>query len=502
MFGFVLGCVLVACSTTTTIRVERSDRTPPITAGTTPAGGTTEPAETTPTDPTDSTSPIDTVPLVDTGDGIGDPLFPDLGNPGIDVLHYDVQVNAQPDAPTLDGTVIVTLRATRDLAEFTLDATTPAVATVSIDDAPVEFVHESPELRITPASPLAAGDEVDVTIVYTAPTSAQDSPAGLPLGWTNTPGGSFVLDEPDGMRNWLPSNDHPSDKASYRFDITVGFGLTAVANGSLTSHTTTDAGETWVWDQPEPMSTYLAIVIVGDYELVEGVGPNGLPLVSAVLRSDRATMQPFLDSIAAQIDFLDDLFGPFPLASYGIAITESFPGLAMETQGLSLFSRDDFLDGELGFLQELLLAHELTHQWFGDAVSPEQWDDIWLNESFATYGQWLWLDHVGLQTLQAQALSGLENRPLGATGDPTVDEMFGFNSYDGGAAVVHALRLTIGDDAFFTLLQRWIADNNGTSRSTADFIALTNEVTSSDQTAFFDEWLFATTVPSEFPEGR
>ncbi|MFM2069923.1 MAG: hypothetical protein RLZZ623_186 [Actinomycetota bacterium] len=303
----------------------------------------------------------------------------------------------------------------------------------------------------------------------------------------------------------MPSNDHPSDKATYTFSVTVPTGTTVVANGVLQSSEASAAGTTWVWRQEQPMATYLILLVTGAYDIVDGTGPNDLPLTSAVLTADHALMQPFLDSIAEEIDFFDDWFGPYPLAQYGIAITDSAGGLAMETQGRSMFSRDDLLSGELGYIEQLLLSHELSHQWFGDAVTPAEWSDIWLNESFATYAQWMWLEHVGLSSVQQEADSALDGRQDGIgepTGSPSVDGMFGFNSYDGGAIVLHALRMTIGDDDFFKVLQTWVSDNVGQSRFTSDFIALAERISGRDLTALFDDWLYATQVPAAFPSAQ
>ncbi len=247
------------------------------------------------------------------------------------------------------------------------------------------------------------------------------------------------------------------------------------------------------------MATYLAQVLTGKYSLETGTGPRGLPMLSAVLTADRTLMQPFVDVQASMIDYFDDWFGPYPLDRYGIAMTDSFPGLAMEEQERSLFSREDFLSGHLGDTEQLLLSHELAHQWFGDAVTPAQWDDIWLNESFATYGQWMWLDHAGVAPLADQAQAALGYQRVNPTGTPTVENMFGYESYDGGAVVLHALRRTIGDTDFFQLLKDWSHDNNGTSRSTADFIATAEKVSGHDLTEFFDTWLFATHVPTTYP---
>jgi aminopeptidase N len=417
------------------------------------------------------------------------------------VLDYAVELTYDAQTDAIAGAVTLTIHLTEDRDEFTLDSSGPVVQQVTVDGVAADAVDDDPELRITPAEPLRKGDEVSVRVEYTATPDALTSGASLPAGWFNTTLGSYVLNEPDGARTWLPSNDHPSDKATWTFTITVASGTTAVANGALVSSTEGTGGTTWVWREDDPMPTYLVLLLTGPYELVEGIGPGGLPLLSAVLSADRAVVQPYLDSIDEQIDFFDDLFGPYPLDRYGIAVSDSFGGLAMETLGRSLFSRDD-LNGQTGFLPELLLSHELAHQWFGDAVSPVQWSDIWLNESFATYGQWLWLEHIGLTSLEVEAQRALDGRQaaMGSpTGSPTADELFSFNSYEGGATVLHALRRTIGDLAFYEVLQRWAAENNGTSRSTDDFIALAEEVAGTDLTALFDTWLYAERLPPQYP---
>jgi aminopeptidase N len=467
---------------------------------------TSNPPLTLPSVPSTTDSPADpvgSVPpggLVPTADGAGDELFPDLGNPGIDVIDYAVDLTFDDAADQLTGSVTLTVTPTEARTDFTLDSVGPMVSRVTVDGTDAEFEIDEPELRITPPRPLVAGSDVEVHVEYTVVPKFIDD-FEVPAGWFNSAGGSYVLNEPDGARTWLPSNDHPSDKATWTFSITVASGVTAVANGSLVSTTDGPQGTTWVWREDTPMATYLILLITGQYELVEGTGPGGLPLLSAVLRDDLTTVQPYLDSIDDQIDFFDDFFGPYPFDRYGIAITDSFGGLAMETQGRSLFSRDD-LNGDVGMLQQLLLSHEVAHQWFGNSVSPIEWQDIWLNESFATYGQWMWLEHVGLTTVEAEAARSLEARQKSTgspTGSPGADELFGFNSYDGGAVVVHALRAAVGDEAFFEVLQQWAAQNAGTSRSTEDFILLASDVTKTDLRSFFDDWLFAERLPPKFP---
>lgn len=474
-------CGLAACSTDAGVTARRSE------AGVDPTDS--QPVPTQPTTP--QTAPIDDP----NRDGVGDVLFPELGNPGIDVTHYGVAIAYDPATDVIDGAVTIDLELTEDRDAITLDAQGPEVTEVVVNGTTTTFLMDDPELRIDLPDKGRSGDSLQVVVRYGLHPYPQPSAIGMNNGWYNSPGGSYVLNEPDGARTWLPCNDHPSDKAAYTFTITVPAGLTAVANGALGDHRTEGDHEVWVWEETQPMATYLIQVLTGDYEVVEGTGPHGLELLSVVLRSDLAAMQPALDTMSPQIEFFEQFFGPYPFDRYGIAMTDSFGGLAMETQGRSLFSRDDFGFG----VQQMLLSHELAHQWFGDAVTPARWQDIWLNEAFATYGHMMWLEHIGEQTVGAAAAEALMFRSFGATGTPGAAEMFGYNSYEGGAVVLHALRLQIGDDAFFTLLQRWVAENNGASRTTQDFIALAEDVAGERLSAFFDEWLFAGRTPTQFP---
>ena len=432
---------------------------------------------------------------------MGDVLFPDLGNPGIDVDHYDVTVRFDRKSSEIAGTVALRITATERLDAFTLDAVGLDVGSVSVDGLDAEFVVDDPELRITPPAPLGAGESFDVVVTYTAKANTGTISAGVSAGWFDTDNGSFVLNEPDGARNWLPSNDHPSDKATYHFTITVPAGVSAVANGSLVSHDTTSEGEVWVWDQPEPMTTYLIQLLTGPLEIVTGSAPNGVAMTSALQAGDQSLMQPFLDATAAQLDYFDEWFGPYPFESYGIAMTDGYIGGAMEEQGRSLFSRSDFASGEVGANTDLLLAHELVHQWFGDGVSPADWSDIWLNESFATYGQWMWLEHQGYGTVDEQADQSLVQRrgSSEATGAPSVEGLFGFEVYDGGAVVLQALRKTVGDEVFFATLRHWVQDNLDTSRTSRDFIELASKEAGRDLTDLFDTWLYSAQIPETFP---
>ena len=476
---------------------------------TTDAGQADEPAPTAPAS-TEATTVPDLRGTQSSDTGLADRLFPDLGAPAVDVISYLVKLEVDVDTGSFDAIVNVIADVDISVRQMALDVAGFTVDSVQIDGEDAAFEQPGDELVIE--LPADSGRRVNATITYSAAPDEAFSAVGLPAGWFQTDGGSYVLNEPDGARRWLPSNDHPSDKAAWRFEITVPDGVTVSANGDLVQ--AGGAGVPWIWQMSEEMPTYLVHLVIGDYDVVDGgtlssVDGDDIELTHLVPAGERAEFQRFFDATPQQFDFFEERFGPYPLDDYGLAFVDSFPGLAMETQGRSLFSQLDFQASGLGgdraqinFLQQLLLAHELAHQWFGNAVSPATWSDIWLNESFATYAQYLWLDEIGLVDLNTEMSQLLLERQTGdvATGTPTLESMFGFESYDGGSVVVHALRLEVGDDAFFKLLAEWIGSNTGTSQSSDAFIALAQDLTGADLGEFFAAWLYATSLPEEFPQ--
>lgn len=430
-----------------------------------------------------------------------DRLFPNLGSRDIDVQHYGVDLTFDQASRRLSGRVTVTVLARMRLDTIVLDSDGPQITAVSVDGQSARYSGGGGKLRIAPATAVAAGTTVDVAIDYFVDTRRIQAIPGVgpsSTGWFNSTSGSYVLNEPDGGHRWLPSNDHPSDKATWTFRLTVGAGLAAVANGTLASHVTTPTGEVWTWEQSHPMATYLIQLLTGHYTVSDGgTTPSGVRLVNVAVNTATADMGVCASETRRQIEFFEGLFGAYPFATYGIAVTDSFPGLAMETQGRSTFSSADLTNCQAS---GLVLSHELAHQWFGDSVTLADWGDIWLNESFATYGQWLWSQHADGLALEQHAAESLIRRGATPTGSPSVSEMFGINSYDGGAVVLHALRRTIGDEAFFTVLRRWVQGNRYGSGRTADFIALAEQVSGRSLVTFFDTWLYAAEVPSRFPD--
>jgi aminopeptidase N len=288
-------------------------------------------------------------------------------------------------------------------------------------------------------------------------------------------------------------NDHPTDKASYDFQITVPEGKTAVANGELVNQRTRSGWTTFTWRATDPMASYLSTASIGDYDLQRGTGPQGLPIIDAIDRDLGPDAAAGLARTGEMIAYFGDLFGRYPFTSFGAIVDDDTDaGYALETQTRPIYS---------GPPSEGTVAHELAHQWFGNSVSPERWQEIWLNEGFATYAEWLWTEHTGGTTAAARFDSYYARPPTSgiwnpAPGDPGADNLFASSVYIKGAMTLQALRAKIGDRAFFTLLRTWYAANRDSTAGTADFVRLAERVSGQRLAGFFQTWIYTPGKPT------
>jgi len=435
----------------------------------------------------------------------GDPYFPAAGNGGYDVAHYGLGLTYEPGTGRLDGTAVITLTATEDLDSFSLDLRGLTASRVLVDLQRASFrqipadASGGGELVVTPRQKLRSGTEHVVTVVYGGVPGQPTDVTGALYGFVSFGDGSFVANEPEGASTWYPVNDVPTDKATYDFVINVPEGKTAIANGEPVGRPVTAFGRTtFVWRAKDPMASYLSTASIGDYDLSRQKGPRGLPILDYVDRdlsdADRATTEASLALQPQMIDFFDDIYGRYPFTSYGAIVDDDADAeYALETQTRPIYS---------GAPSESTVAHELAHQWVGNSVTPEQWRDIWLNEGFATYSEWLWDEFRGGPTPQerfATVYGTPADDPFWAVppDDPGPQDLFAAATYDRGAATLQALRVRIGDRSFFTLLRRWATENEDGNVTTPDFVALAEQVSRQQLDDFFTDWI---STP-ERPEG-
>ena len=421
-------------------------------------------------------------------DGLGDALYPQLGNGGYDVQHYDIDLRFFPEDNFISATTTITAIATADLSAFNLDLYGLEVESVAVDSAPAAFEQLDSELIVTPSRSIANGGKFSVNIVYSGVPEPITDP-GVPftrLGWIQWKDDYFgAVSEPSGAMNWFPSNNHPSDKATYTMSITLPTNLTAAANGVLADVIDNDdETRTFVWRMNSPMATYLTIVAIGDYiEARDDSGP--VPIRNYFPAGFNVEFASSYDITQEIMSWLIETIGPYPFAEYGVVVLPGFPA-ALETQTLSAFGD--------GAPDPIVIVHELVHQWFGNSVSPAQWQDIWLNEGFATYFMALYLEKTyGAQAMES-FMSGMTSG-MPPPGDIEVEQLFAPSVYFRGALTLYALRAEVGDDVFFDILREYYQRHAYSVAATADFIAAAEDVSGRELDALFDAWLYGEVMP-------
>ncbi len=421
--------------------------------------------------------------------GIGDAYFPQDGNGGIDVQRYEIHDTYRFRSRRLSGWTRLTIIATEPLTSFNLDLLLP-VTGVRIDGRRVE--HHRPddhELTITPSEPLAAGRTFDVVVRYVG-HPGRISWEGE-SGWVASSTEVVAVGEPHMATWWFPANDHPLDKALMDISISVPRGKVVVAGGERVGRVVTGAFATTRWRSTEPMAPYLAFFAAGPFAVERGAH-RGLPWTTAVSRAvparDFRRSRRLMRHSARLTAWLETQLGDYPFASTGGVTTSLTPPFALETQTRPVYP---VLAPGAG----PVLVHELAHQWFGNSVSVAGWRDMWLNEGAATFMEVRYGETRGrvaaTRWLQQQYDDHRDDAAFWQVrlDDPGVARLFDHAVYVRGAMLLQALRGVVGEQDFWRLLRRWVAQHAGGNASTEDFVAMAGEVTGEDLGDFFAAWL-------------
>jgi aminopeptidase N len=450
--------------------------------------------------PANATSPLRPTPdgPAPGAPGLGDALFPTLGNGGYDVTHYSIWFGWNADQSFTAHTVI-TAKASQRLTRFDLDLDGNTVAEVRVDGAPAGWTRTGEELVITPHRTLHRGHAFRVDVGYSGRTDTGHANPGF---FTTASGGFGTANQPAAGHSVFPGNDHPSDKATYDITISAPAGWTAVANGVQLGGYRTLTGRTLArFVETHPMASELVSIAVDKYAITRQRGPHGLPIRHVLPASQVGQYAPIAALTPDEIAWMEQQVGAYPFENYGIHVVQAPLGFALENQTLSVYDPIWFTFPRS--VWEPTLVHELAHQWFGDSVAPATWSDVWLNEGHATWYEARYAELKGYYTLanrmRAEYARADRDRqvfgPVAAPKSADLNILFGNNVYDGGALVLFALHEKVGDAAFRAIERAWVGSLRDRVASTADFIRLASRVAHQDLRAFLTDWLYGMRTP-------
>ncbi len=351
---------------------------------------------------------------------LGDPLFPQIGNGGYDVAHYDIGLSYDPASNRLlPGTETrIEARSRQALSRFSLDFQRDlAITSVTVDGVPAAFsrrnakprlardrkVSQPAKLVVTPAAPIPEGRDFAVAVAYDGvPSEITDIDRSIE-GWVracSAPGecdGSFTVNEPIGAQSWFPCNNYPTDKATFRIAIRAPDAFTALGTGELAERAPhLDGTTTWTWVEDDPTATYLTTGTVGRFDFQEGsmlerLTGTTLPVYTAIdpaaPEGTQTAVRRAFGRIPEMTNWTARRYGAYPFDSTG-AVADWVPavGYELENQTKPHFAGD----GQGLGVPVPILEHEIAHQWAGNLVSPRTWQQIWFNEGMATFTQVFW----------------------------------------------------------------------------------------------------------------
>ena len=426
-----------------------------------------------------------------------DTVYPDVGDPGVDALHYDLHLSWEPQGELLTGDETVLLRATRTADHLQLDlAHQLNVDHVWLDGRSVSFTHQAKDLVVE--APVSAGDRHVLQVTYAgtpepvaAPTDRGDFST---TGWTTTDSGTvWTMQEPYGAYSWYAVNDQPSDKAFYDLTIDAPQAMVGVANGTLVSRTSVGDRTVTHWNLPEPAASYLITIAIGPYTETHDTGPHGLP-ITYWTPSDRPDLVKALRYTPEAIAYLEKKVGRYPFPTVGMLVV---PGnSAMETQSMVTLGMNRYA------LSHDVVVHELAHQWYGDEVTPDDWSDLWMSEGMATYlaeASWT-ADHSPqvLPTILREwsfMAAGLRRQ----YGPPAAYQPGSFaegNAYYIPALMWDTIRQRLGDATFWRVAAAWPRSHRFTSQDRDALAAWWSKRSGQDLTPLFHQWLLGATQPA------
>ena len=426
------------------------------------------------------------------------------GDENYDVKYYKLDIAADYNTQTISGNVTCKAKMIQNgISQIYYDLTSPlTVDSVLLNGAPTKFSRGTNTLFIELNSNFNIGDQF-TTIVYYHGTPNSSGLGSFTFGTTpvNNNPTIYTLSEPYGAMDWWPCKDTPADKAdSADIWITVADNFFAASNGTLESIANNgNSTRTFKWKVGYPIAHYLLSLAIADYyqyvNYYNYTHTDSMPITNYIYpESWNSTTQYNLDLVPKMIKVFADHFGEYPFIKEKYGHAQFGWGGGMEHQTLTSLSQ----------YNETLISHELAHMWYGDAITCKDWQNIWLNEGFATYGQGVWIESQQGKSGYDNFINTEMNSAKLSVGSiwvqdiSTVWEIFNSNrSYAKGAVVLHMLRGIVGDSTFYDILRAYTKDPTLAYNvaTTEDFQRVAQDVSGLNLNYFFQEWIYGENYP-------
>jgi aminopeptidase N len=428
-----------------------------------------------------------------------DSYYPAKGDPGLDVLHYGLDLDWRRSARTLVGHAVLDVRATGSTESFRLDLhSAMQVSSVEVDGNAVDASHVGKTLTVPLPAEVPADSRHVLEVGYRGtpqPTRGPSTRSDLQrIGMRVTKDGQLrTMQEPFGAYTWYPVNDHPSDKALYDITVEVPAGWSGIANGTMARLPANGDRPVTSWHLSDPAASYLVTLAVGPYAHRSATGPHGLPLHFWVPREHTSDYMRVLRHVPRDLAWLENKLGPYPFETAGAVVVPG--GSAMETQTLVTFGARLFGRGA-----REIMVHELAHQWYGDTVTPNDWTGLWLNEGMAMYLQARWnVEHTRTPWSSWRSTFEMENFfGREANGPPAAYKRKHFAEscvYYCTALMYDNLRERLGNRTFYRLVRQWPQTHLDSNADKATFVNWVESETGSELSTFFNRWLLSPTWP-------
>lgn len=408
----------------------------------------------------------------------------------VDIIHYKIDLDLYTNQKVLVGDVRITAVADSSINQVELNLyDNLKVSEVLVNENIAAYSRNKNRIFISPENELK--DTFTIQIRYSG-TPKRGGFDGFVFGEINNRPLVYNISEPDYAPSWFPCDDDPSDKAMLEMKITNDTSCVSVSNGLLQSVQTYNDRKTFYFRTYYPISTYLIAVYSSPYVQFNQVY-SSLDNTDSML-IEYYVMPEHLDK--ARSDFEDhpqmikvfsELFGEYPFIKEKYGVAEFLWNFgAMENQTMTGIGYN-FITGKKFFNDTF--AHELAHHWWGNSVGPKSWDDVWLNEGFASYSEALYREKVyGKDAYNSWLLSKFDDSFSGTLYAPK--DLFGSVVYDKGAWVLHLLRLETGDSSFFKILREYYNEFKYSNASTEDFKNCCQKISGKNLDKFFEQWVY------------